>query len=69
MDKNEKAKLKTLLNYWLEHNKEHGDEFKEWADRAAKASRDVKLATDLAVAGAEMDKVNEHLSNALKKLG
>ena len=31
MDDSDRKKLETLLNYWVEHNDEHGAEFKEWA--------------------------------------
>ena len=34
MDMNEKEKLKILLEHWIEHNREHGGEFREWADKA-----------------------------------
>jgi len=30
----DKEKLSTLLDYWIEHNREHRDEFTEWAEKA-----------------------------------
>ena len=47
MGMDEKAKLKKLLNYWVEHNREHSEEFREWADRA-KAMGDTEVAGILA---------------------
>ena len=33
MGSDERAKLVTLLNYWIKHNKEHSPEFREWASK------------------------------------
>ena len=30
MGDEERVKLRTLLNYWVEHNMEHSQEFREW---------------------------------------
>ena len=67
MDKNEKKKLRILLNYWIEHNKEHGEEFKEWADKAEE-SKEAALRTDIQEAVQHMNKVNEFLKRALDNL-
>ena len=32
--KEEKEKLGLLLVYWIEHNKEHAQDFKRWAEKA-----------------------------------
>ena len=34
-------KLDALLTYWLDHNREHGAEFREWADKVAAEQQDV----------------------------
>jgi nickel/cobalt exporter len=67
MGSNEKAKLKALLNYWVEHNREHSQEFKEWVDKA-KALGEKEVAEELSLASQEMDKVSEILSKTLKRL-
>jgi len=36
MNTEERAKIRTLLNYWIAHNKKHSQEFREWADGEAK---------------------------------
>ena len=67
MDNNERAKLKTLLHYWIEHNKEHSQEFKDWAVKA-EASGDAEAGADMLRASQEMDQASEILSQALRKL-
>jgi nickel/cobalt exporter len=67
MSSDEKAKLKTLLDYWVEHNQEHSQEFKEWVDKA-RALGEKEVADELLLASQEMDKVSEILSKTLKRL-
>jgi hypothetical protein len=59
------AKLKTLLGYWIEHNREHGQEFREWADKAAVPD---DIGEDLRQAAEEMDRASQLLSEAQEKL-
>ena len=65
MDKDEKNKLKTLLSYWIEHNREHGMEFKEWADKMPGSAE----AEELLRAVRSMDEAGESLQRALKIIG
>ncbi len=67
MGSEERAKLRTLLNYWVEHNREHSQEFREWADKA-KAFGEVEVADEMLQASQEMDKASEILSQALSRL-
>ena len=67
MDNDERVKLKTLLNYWIEHNKEHSQEFREWADKA-KVFGEAEAYEQMLLAAQEMDKASESLSRALRKL-
>ena len=67
MDKDERAKLGTLLNYWIEHNKEHNQEFREWAGKA-KGFGQAEAGEDMLRAAQEMDKASEILSQALRRL-
>lgn len=67
MSNEEAAKLKTLLNYWIEHNREHSQEFKEWADRV-KALGEVETSKEMLQAVREMDKASECLVRALRNL-
>lgn len=65
MTTDDMIKLKTLLGYWIEHNHEHGQEFREWADKV-----DVPgdIGKDLRQAAEEMDKASQLLSQAQEKL-
>jgi len=67
MSTNERAKLGTLLNYWIEHNKEHSQEFAEWAGKA-RAFGEAEAGADMLQAAQEMDKASEILSRALRRL-
>jgi len=67
MGDEERAKLRTLLNYWIEHNKEHSQEFKEWADKA-KALGEAEAGAEMLQAAQEMDKASQILSKALGRL-
>ncbi len=67
MADDEKAKLKTLLNYWIEHNKEHNQEFREWSDRAKEFGA-LEASEKILQATLEMDKANALLTRALATL-
>ena len=63
----EKMKLSTMLNYWMEHNKEHSREFREWADKA-RGFGETEVSEEILAAAREMDRADESLSRALKRL-
>jgi nickel/cobalt exporter len=67
MVSDDRAKLRALLNYWVEHNQEHSHEFKEWADKA-KALGEVNVAEDILQAVQAMDRASGLLSQSLKRL-
>jgi hypothetical protein len=56
------SKLNSLLSYWLEHNQEHGAEFREWADKMAAERKDV--AEQLRLAADKMAEADEYLKKA-----
>lgn len=56
------TKLNSLLSYWLEHNQEHGAEFREWADKMAADQKDV--AEQLRRAADKMAEADEYLKKA-----
>jgi len=66
--KTDKQKLITLLKYWIEHNREHSEEFQEWAKKTT-AMGEPEVAKLIQQSIFEMDKVTELLSKALKRLG
>jgi rubrerythrin len=62
-------KLKVLLDYWIEHNSEHEQEFRDWADKVASSSSEVaqqlrKAATKMAAASGELMKAKQALSKS-----
>ena len=67
MSSDERAKLKTLLNYWIDHNREHCQEFREWAEKA-KVFGETEAAKEMLQAAQEMDNASELLSRALRGL-
>jgi hypothetical protein len=55
-------KLKILLPHWIEHNSEHAEEFRDWADGAGSAAGFLEQAAGL------LDQANLSLSSALKEV-
>jgi len=60
---NELDKLRVLIPHWIEHNEEHADEFRRWAEQAG------EVAPDILAAAEAMIRVNDSLTTALEKLG
>ena len=56
-------KLRILVPHWIEHNGEHAEEFREWAEKAGDVGGDVLAAADL------LGQANRHLQTALDRLG
>ena len=67
MSNDDKTKLKSLLDYWIDHNEEHSQEFKEWAEKARDMG-EVAVADEILLAVQNMDRVTEILSGTVKKL-
>ncbi|WP_406541275.1 hypothetical protein [Clostridium ljungdahlii] len=66
LDKEEKT-LKILLDHWVEHNRYHEGEFKNWAEKS-KAMDKVKTAELIQKAVEFMEKSNEMLIEAKKSM-
>jgi len=67
MDRSDREKLTILLDHWIDHNKEHGGEFREWAGKAKGFGEGV-VQKDMLDAAEHMDKASESLQRALEKL-
>ena len=67
MGNDEREKLKTMLNYWIEHNREHSQEFRQWAGKA-KGLGEAEAGEEMLQAAQEMDKASETLTQALRRL-
>ncbi|MBN1979105.1 MAG: hypothetical protein JW918_17025 [Anaerolineae bacterium] len=59
----ETEKLRVLLPHWIEHNSEHAEEFREWAQKAGPAQGALSDAARL------LEQANDRLQEALGKLG
>ncbi|MBE0480921.1 MAG: hypothetical protein IBX68_08070 [Dehalococcoidia bacterium] len=67
MDQEERAKLKVLLEYWIKHNREHGEEFEEWSERARGLYGGV-VSSGLIEARDCMLKASQSLSRVMERL-
>jgi len=61
------GRLHILLDYWIEHNREHEQEFREWADKIAFLSKEVaqqlqEAAGRMAVASNNLEKARQVLA-------
>jgi hypothetical protein len=64
----DQEKLRILLSFWMEHNLEHAQDFRQWA-RRAEAFGSKEAASKLAAAAEEMTALNHNLQRALNLLG
>jgi len=65
-------KLHKLLDYWVEHNNEHEEEFRDWADKVASSSPQVaqqlqKAATKMAAVSDELMKAKQALPESKER--
>jgi len=65
-------KLHILLDYWIEHNREHEKEFRDWAQKAASLSAKVaqqlqEAATKMADASNCLEKARQALTKSMEK--
>ena len=67
MAKDEIAKLRPMLNYWIQHNTEHSLEFREWAEKA-KIFGETEVGEDILAAAQGLEEINDSLSRALRRL-
>jgi hypothetical protein len=60
---NEVDKLRVLIPHWIEHNDEHANEFRSWADKVTQVTPDLLAAVEAT------QEVNRALAIALETLG
>lgn len=61
-------RLRILLDYWIEHNREHEQEFRDWAGKAASLSSEVaQQLQDAAIRMADASNDLEKARQALVK--
>jgi hypothetical protein len=56
-------KLRILIPHWIEHNAEHEDEFRRWAEKAGEYANNLRAAAD------SIAQANEQLQVALDNMG
>jgi hypothetical protein len=62
----DRGRLETLLKHWVQHNREHSQEFRSWAKKTEDLG---EVAHDAILAAAQqIDKANEFLFQALDNL-
>lgn len=62
---NEREKLRHLLHHWMEHNREHAETYREWAERVS-SSGNVELSEILLTLSREAGKLNSLFEKAMK---
>jgi uncharacterized coiled-coil DUF342 family protein len=62
-----REKLQHLLGHWIEHNDEHGQEFREWADKAREFGED-QVRDDILQAVEQLKNASESLGRASERL-
>ncbi len=67
MGKDDRDNLKTLLKYWIAHNQDHSEEFREWAEKA-KVMGEKEVALEIQQAVKQMNKATVLFTQSLKKL-
>lgn len=63
----DKLRLRKLLEHWVEHNKAHGESFREWAEKAEGMGLS-SVAAHLSEAVKGMEEVVKSLQMALREL-
>ena len=56
-------KLRILLPHWIEHTREHAEEFRSWSDKATVGKQDILAAA------IHFDTAARSLEAAIEKLG
>lgn len=56
-------RLRILLGHWIEHNSEHAEEFRRWAERVAPAREGLMAAARL------VEQASTQLQATLEQLG
>lgn len=63
----EREKLRILIDHWIEHNREHAEEFREWAGKARDFEEQAAGENILKAVG-RVEEANEFLLRAAEEL-
>jgi hypothetical protein len=62
----ERKKLSVMIEHWIEHNDEHMEEYKKWANKAEELGlKSVRKEIEEAIGS--LSQSNRHLKRALKE--
>ena len=69
---NVQERLQILIDYWIEHNQEHEEEFRDWAQKVSSLSSEVaqklqEAAERMAAASSDLMKAREALTKNEEK--
>lgn len=62
----EKGRLKTLLDSWINHNKTHGEKFRRWVEKAGDTS-EITEYDDIAKIVEDIEQTNSQLADVFSK--
>lgn len=68
LNMDEFEKLKTLLHHWMEHNDEHAQIYRDWAEKASSLGNQ-ELSEILSRLSDETEKLNRLFEKAIKMIG
>lgn len=68
-EKTTMEKLRILLPHWIEHNHNHGAEFKKWADMIKNTEKEQEIINLIAKAINTTKEMDDVLVKILQKLG
>jgi hypothetical protein len=68
MKMDDKKKLLTVLEHWVEHNESHLEDYRKWGQAAAKLGLE-SVRSEIEAAAEKLAQSNGHLSKALKTMG
>ncbi|MGB9630198.1 MAG: hypothetical protein ACPL6D_16200 [Thermodesulfobacteriota bacterium] len=64
----EKKRLSVVIEHWIEHNEDHMDEYRKWAQRAEELGLKL-VAGEIKEAIGSLSQTNLHLKKALEEVG
>ncbi|MCL0104779.1 hypothetical protein M1O57_04235, partial [Dehalococcoidia bacterium] len=63
----DREKLRTLVDHWIEHNREHAEEFREWARRTRDFVGEA-AGDNISQAAGRLEEANKFLLRAAEEL-
>ena len=64
----EKKRLVTVLEHWVEHNESHLEDYRKWGESASRLGLE-SVGSEIEAAASKLAQSNDHLRRALKSVG